>query len=88
MALIVQSSQCSFVITSSSQRTNKAFSAVPVVDLAQSKSYAQVNPGIPSEAHNLAYVILYFSSTGVPKGVLIEHGAVINYALWFDTIVV
>ena len=38
---------------------------------------------LPSQAggHNLAYVIYTSGSTGQPKGVLIEHGSVANYAV-------
>jgi amino acid adenylation domain-containing protein len=32
---------------------------------------------------NLAYIIYTSGSTGSPKGVLIEHASVINYAQWF-----
>ncbi len=41
------------------------------------------NPALPLNTQNLAYIIYTSGSTGAPKGVLIEHGAVIHYANWF-----
>ena len=38
----------------------------------------QSNPGLPSDPHNLAYVMYTSGSTGRPKGVCIEHGSLVN----------
>ena len=40
-------------------------------------------PKVNIEPHHLAYTIYTSGSTGIPKGVLIEHESVINYARWF-----
>ena len=32
--------------------------------------------------HNLAYVIYTSGSTGLPKGVMVEHGNIVNYTHW------
>lgn len=42
--------------------------------------YPGVNPGISIHPNSLAYVIYTSGTTGKPKGVMIEHGSVINHA--------
>ena len=39
-------------------------------------------PTVPAEASNMAYVIYTSGSTGEPKGVVIEHQAIVNRLLW------
>jgi amino acid adenylation domain-containing protein len=40
------------------------------------------NPEPGSHANNLAYTIFTSGSTGIPKGVLIDHGSLVNYTHW------
>nr|WP_318646575.1 non-ribosomal peptide synthetase [Pseudomonas sp. Pdm06] len=43
------------------------------------------NPQVEGlHAHHLAYVIFTSGSTGLPKGVMNEHGAVVNRLLWMQ----
>ncbi|MDI2591032.1 amino acid adenylation domain-containing protein [Pseudomonas sp. 681] len=61
--------------------------AVPVIDLDQPvwRDQPLGNPHIPElTPQHLAYVIYTSGSTGQPKGVMNEHGAVINRLLWMQ----
>ena len=45
---------------------------------------ADTDPGVELTSSNLAYVIYTSGSTGQPKGVMNEHGAVVNRLRWFQ----
>ncbi|KDM91761.1 non-ribosomal peptide synthetase [Photobacterium galatheae] len=44
----------------------------------------QSNPAVDVHADDLAYVIYTSGSTGNPKGVMVEHGAILNRLLWMQ----
>ena len=72
-------------------RLGEISDALPKLDLAaliqSSSDEAETNPdraSVELTPQNLAYVIYTSGSTGVPKGVLNEHGGVVNRLLWMQ----
>ncbi|OKP97904.1 non-ribosomal peptide synthetase [Paenibacillus sp. P46E] len=59
---------------------------VPVIDLDNNTLYSHVtsNPKTGNDANHLAYVIYTSGTTGNPKGVMVEHKALINLCLWHN----
>nr|WP_083858705.1 non-ribosomal peptide synthetase [Paenibacillus sp. OSY-SE] len=57
-----------------------------IVNLDDANSYAGdgSNPERVNQASDAAYVIYTSGTTGRPKGVLVEHGSVINRLLWMQ----
>jgi len=53
-------------------------------DLGELEKYSFDKEFAPTKPGNLAYVIYTSGSTGVPKGVMIEHRAVINRLNWMQ----
>lgn len=48
-----------------------------------SKNYHKSSPDVKIVGDNLAYMIYTSGSTGNPKGVIVRHGALVNYNEWF-----
>ncbi|WP_020426765.1 non-ribosomal peptide synthetase, partial [Paenibacillus riograndensis] len=59
---------------------------VPVIDLEDNTLYSRPasNPETGNDANHLAYVIYTSGTTGNPKGVMVEHKALINLCLWHN----
>ena len=51
-------------------------------DCQQIANYSRDNPAPVATLDNLAYMIYPSGSTRVPKGVIVEHGQLLNQALW------
>ncbi|MGF1874567.1 amino acid adenylation domain-containing protein [Photobacterium frigidiphilum] len=47
-------------------------------------SFPQINPAVSVNLDDLAYVIYTSGSTGNPKGVMVEHGAILNRLMWMQ----
>ena len=86
LAFIMQDSQVSVLLT---QR--RLFNRHPRHNNARSYAWIRIrtvlfresasNPGSKVIAQNLAYIIYTSGTTGNPKGVMIEHGSLVNYML-------
>ncbi|MGF6705617.1 non-ribosomal peptide synthetase [Pseudomonas frederiksbergensis] len=83
VSYIVEDSGAIAVITHSATLERLPAIDVTTVSLESIQSAATarslVEPGIPIDARSLAYVIYTSGSTGQPKGVMIEHGNLLNY---------
>jgi len=82
---IVQNSGCTFLI-SDLEYAHAAFANLPQPEVLTLRSLFD-NPGSrfitqKNQPTDLAYVIYTSGTTGLPKGVMIEHGSLVNYILW------
>lgn len=48
----------------------------------QNKEYTDTAPAVEPDSDSLAYVLYTSGSTGIPKGVMIEHSSLSNYLNW------
>jgi tyrocidine synthetase-3 len=56
-----------------------------ILEIEKIQGGSRENPGRVTKGNNLAYVMYTSGSTGMPKGVMIEHHAVINQLRWINT---
>lgn len=84
---LVEESESRIVLTSKSSQKKNYKSSIEVIDLSDSSIYIEGKQNLKKvcEPHNLAYVIYTSGSTGNPKGVMIEHKALINRLNWMQS---
>lgn len=87
LAFILNDSGAKACITKINLSADLDVSSTPVVfsDDPKLALYSSHNLDIDVSLHQLAYIIYTSGTTGNPKGVLIEHHSVVNYAQWFST---
>ncbi|QUY44989.1 non-ribosomal peptide synthetase [Acaryochloris marina] len=82
LALILEDSQLSLLISETSLETHIPDCAASVIYLDQNKSQIESEPTAPvqntANTANMAYVLYTSGSTGKPKGVMIAHCNVVN----------
>ena len=88
LSLIVRETATPIVLTQSQHAEKLAGCSAEVVCLDREQpmleTFPTANVGKLAQLHNLAYVIFTSGSTGVPKGVMIEHGALLNRLCWMQ----
>ncbi len=80
---ILENSCCKIILTESKFLDGlRGDSQAAVLDIGEMKGDKKSNLEQNISAGNLAYIIYTSGSTGHPKGVMIEHGSVINRIHW------
>ncbi len=82
LAFMLEHSQAGFLLTHSQLRNKLPDHQAQVICLDQEwakiATFSDQNPVTPVRPDHLAYVLYTSGSTGQPKGVAVEHGAVLN----------
>jgi tyrocidine synthetase-3 len=80
---IIENSSLRLLITDNPQKAiSLPVERLLLNDESELDGFAVNNPGIYPQPQDLAYVIYTSGSTGNPKGVMVQHSAVVNYINW------
>src|SRR5262249_25665730 len=89
LAFMIQDTQAPVLLTQARLREGMPESVAHVVcldaDWDAVAIHSGATPASEVTAHNLAYVIYTSGSTGQPKGVMVEHRALVNHMHWVQS---
>ncbi len=80
---ILQDSDCKILLTEEKHYNISDEKVCPlIINLRDIPLSENSNPLSHAASHHLAYIIYTSGSTGYPKGVMIEHGSIVNTLRW------
>lgn len=86
IAFMLRDADARAVLTSGKFLGRPALQGRNVVDTATIDREEEKNPGIAIDGESIAYMIYTSGSTGEPKGVMVSHKNLANYAWWTSDI--